>query len=140
MAHIIGIWLYCLYKYCGKCKSQLIIMFMQGGKACSYRFWFYTGNFTWWKYAIWKCPLQAEPWDDSITWSIWGYEKWNLVQVCKVREMMLLLVIFHVPSFSVPYQIWKLSCVSYMISACAWRATLLPADTWMELWTRCWWW
>ena len=67
----------------------LTFMPMQRGEACSHWFWFHLGNITWWKYALRECTLQAEPWDDSITRSLWGYEERNLVPICTVRLVLV---------------------------------------------------
>lgn len=70
--------------------STLTFMSMQHGEACSYWFWLHFGNITWWKYALRECTLQAEPWDDSITRSLWCHEERDLVPICTVSLVLFL--------------------------------------------------
>ena len=83
---------------------------MQCREACSYWFWFHFGNITWWEYAVWECTFQVEPWDDSITRPIRGYEKWNLGTLCKVVTSLFDFILLSISAY--PFILIKiiLSC------------------------------
>lgn len=86
-------------------------MWMQHWKARPYRFWFHTWDIAWGKYALRECTLQAKPWDDSTSWSLWGYEEWNLELICKVIKVPSSTLLFQIFS-QIKFLVFEIDCIN----------------------------
>jgi hypothetical protein len=66
----------------------------QWGTISAYWLWLYTGDITRRQHALWECTIQAEPWNDTTSWSLWNNEEWHMELLCQVCSLIF------VPHFS----------------------------------------